>query len=212
MATPGIWQGCFDVRNRYLSCESMPTAASPSRRTAHRGTQRCPGKSVLRPPVQDPPSLGRDEQMRAERARTIATPIRACLWIRVGFMPCRESAKARPQKSLPDSRKRPLLRSAKSTSPSGWADGDSRGIGFSATRFLVASAQKQRALEGHRQPPGLRISSRANVLVLTNSLVVTNIMRMLQIAPLDIVMRSLADPTRRAVFERIARSDETHGG
>jgi DNA-binding transcriptional ArsR family regulator len=32
---------------------------------------------------------------------------------------------------------------------------------------------------------------------------------MLQVAPLDIVMRSLADPTRRAVFERIARSDET---
>ena len=32
---------------------------------------------------------------------------------------------------------------------------------------------------------------------------------MLQVAPLDIVMRSLADPTRRAVFERIARADET---
>src|SRR5215218_5709738 len=28
-------------------------------------------------------------------------------------------------------------------------------------------------------------------------------------APFDIVMRSLADPTRRAVFERIARADET---
>jgi len=32
---------------------------------------------------------------------------------------------------------------------------------------------------------------------------------MLQVAPLDVVMRSLADPTRRAVFERIARADET---
>jgi DNA-binding transcriptional ArsR family regulator len=32
---------------------------------------------------------------------------------------------------------------------------------------------------------------------------------MLQAVPLDAVMRSLADPTRRSVFERIARSDET---
>ena len=31
---------------------------------------------------------------------------------------------------------------------------------------------------------------------------------MLQAAPVDAVMRSLADPTRRAVFERIARGDE----
>jgi len=31
---------------------------------------------------------------------------------------------------------------------------------------------------------------------------------MLQIALLDVVMRSLADPTRRTVFERIARADE----
>ncbi|HEY4065634.1 MAG TPA: metalloregulator ArsR/SmtB family transcription factor [Burkholderiaceae bacterium] len=30
-----------------------------------------------------------------------------------------------------------------------------------------------------------------------------------QAVPLDVVMRSLADPTRRAVFERIARTDET---
>jgi DNA-binding transcriptional ArsR family regulator len=30
-----------------------------------------------------------------------------------------------------------------------------------------------------------------------------------QAAPLDVVMRSLADPTRRAVFERIARADES---
>jgi len=38
-----------------------------------------------------------------------------------------------------------------------------------------------------------------------------------RIVPLDAVMRTLADPTRRAVFERISRSDEisvaelTHG-
>jgi DNA-binding transcriptional ArsR family regulator len=31
---------------------------------------------------------------------------------------------------------------------------------------------------------------------------------MLQPAPIDTVMRTLADPTRRAVFERIVRSDE----
>src|SRR4051812_20833493 len=31
---------------------------------------------------------------------------------------------------------------------------------------------------------------------------------MLQIAPIDTVMRTLADPTRRAVFERVVRSDE----
>lgn len=36
-----------------------------------------------------------------------------------------------------------------------------------------------------------------------------NMTIMLQVAPLDVVMRSLADPTRRAVFERIARADET---
>ena len=31
---------------------------------------------------------------------------------------------------------------------------------------------------------------------------------MIQAAPIDAVMRTLADPTRRAVFERIVRSDE----
>jgi DNA-binding transcriptional ArsR family regulator len=31
---------------------------------------------------------------------------------------------------------------------------------------------------------------------------------MMQIAPIDTVMRTLADPTRRAVFERVVRSDE----
>ena len=31
---------------------------------------------------------------------------------------------------------------------------------------------------------------------------------MLQTAPIDAVMRALADPTRRAVFERVARSEE----
>lgn len=33
---------------------------------------------------------------------------------------------------------------------------------------------------------------------------------MMQVAGLDTVMRALADPTRRAVFERIARSDEVN--
>ncbi|NIJ18959.1 DNA-binding transcriptional ArsR family regulator [Sphingomonas naasensis] len=32
--------------------------------------------------------------------------------------------------------------------------------------------------------------------------------RMIQTSPIDSVMRALADPTRRAVFERIARADE----
>lgn len=31
---------------------------------------------------------------------------------------------------------------------------------------------------------------------------------MIEASPIDTVMRALADPTRRAVFERIARSDE----
>ena len=31
---------------------------------------------------------------------------------------------------------------------------------------------------------------------------------MMQIAPIDTVMRSLSDPTRRALFERVVRSDE----
>ncbi|TGX46571.1 transcriptional regulator [Sphingomonas naasensis] len=31
---------------------------------------------------------------------------------------------------------------------------------------------------------------------------------MIQTSPIDSVMRALADPTRRAVFERIARADE----
>src|SRR5919112_3732242 len=31
---------------------------------------------------------------------------------------------------------------------------------------------------------------------------------MIEAAPIDTVMRALADPTRRAVFERIVRSDE----
>jgi DNA-binding transcriptional ArsR family regulator len=34
-------------------------------------------------------------------------------------------------------------------------------------------------------------------------------MMIMQAAPLDAVMRSLADPTRRALLERIARADET---
>ena len=31
---------------------------------------------------------------------------------------------------------------------------------------------------------------------------------MVEAAPIDVVMRALADPTRRAVFERVVRSDE----
>jgi DNA-binding transcriptional ArsR family regulator len=31
---------------------------------------------------------------------------------------------------------------------------------------------------------------------------------MMQMSPVDAVMRTLADPTRRAVFERVVRSDE----
>jgi len=31
---------------------------------------------------------------------------------------------------------------------------------------------------------------------------------MVEVAPIDAVMRALADPTRRAAFERIVRSDE----
>jgi DNA-binding transcriptional ArsR family regulator len=34
-------------------------------------------------------------------------------------------------------------------------------------------------------------------------------MAMQQAAPLDVIMRALADPTRRAVFERIAGAEET---
>jgi DNA-binding transcriptional ArsR family regulator len=33
---------------------------------------------------------------------------------------------------------------------------------------------------------------------------------MLQAAPIDTVMRALADPTRRAVFEQVARNGETN--
>src|SRR4051794_13519164 len=45
-------------------------------------------------------------------------------------------------------------------------------------------------------------------LVLTNELVCTNAFAMIQDASVDAVMRTLADPTRRAVFERIVRSTE----
>jgi DNA-binding transcriptional ArsR family regulator len=45
-------------------------------------------------------------------------------------------------------------------------------------------------------------------LALTNALANANRFAMLQTAPLDTVMRALADPTRRSVFERIVRSDQ----
>jgi DNA-binding transcriptional ArsR family regulator len=47
-----------------------------------------------------------------------------------------------------------------------------------------------------------------NKLVLTNQLAHTNLFSMIQPATITAVMRTLADPTRRAVFERIASSDE----
>jgi DNA-binding transcriptional ArsR family regulator len=56
-----------------------------------------------------------------------------------------------------------------------------------------------------------------NELVLTNELAIANMTPMPRAAPLSAVMRTLADPTRRAVFERIIRSGEisvaelTHG-
>src|SRR2546423_15623614 len=46
-----------------------------------------------------------------------------------------------------------------------------------------------------------------NPLVLTNILVIANWLVMVEIA-IDTVMRALADPTRRAVFERVVSSEE----
>ncbi len=45
-------------------------------------------------------------------------------------------------------------------------------------------------------------------LVLTNALALTNLVVMTQPAAVDTVLRTLADPTRRAVFERIVGSEE----
>src|ERR1700722_2953928 len=45
-------------------------------------------------------------------------------------------------------------------------------------------------------------------LALTNALVNTNILIMTQTAAIDTVLRTLADPTRRAVFERVVQSSE----
>jgi DNA-binding transcriptional ArsR family regulator len=45
-------------------------------------------------------------------------------------------------------------------------------------------------------------------LALTNVLVMANVSRMMQTTAVDAVMRTLADPTRRAVFERIVKSKE----
>jgi DNA-binding transcriptional ArsR family regulator len=56
-----------------------------------------------------------------------------------------------------------------------------------------------------------------NTLALTNALVNTNIFNMRHSASVDTVMRTLADPTRRVVFERIVKAEEitvaelTHG-
>lgn len=51
-------------------------------------------------------------------------------------------------------------------------------------------------------------ASGVHELALTNRLVNTNVILMIQTASIDTVMRALADPTRRAVFERIAGSGE----
>jgi DNA-binding transcriptional ArsR family regulator len=45
-------------------------------------------------------------------------------------------------------------------------------------------------------------------LVLTNALAYTNLSDMTEAADINAVMRTLADPTRRAVFERIVSADE----
>ena len=52
------------------------------------------------------------------------------------------------------------------------------------------------------------LNLRGKELVLTNELVHTNVSDMTQTATVDAVMRALADPTRRAVFERVVQSDE----
>ena len=44
--------------------------------------------------------------------------------------------------------------------------------------------------------------------MLTNELAVANVLVMIQAAAIDTVLRTLADSTRRAVFERIVKSDE----
>jgi DNA-binding transcriptional ArsR family regulator len=47
-----------------------------------------------------------------------------------------------------------------------------------------------------------------NKLGLTNELVLTNLLAMTEATTINIVMRALADPTRRAVFERVVSADE----
>jgi DNA-binding transcriptional ArsR family regulator len=47
-----------------------------------------------------------------------------------------------------------------------------------------------------------------NKLALTNELVIANDSIMHEANPIDAVMRALADPTRRAVFERGVRAEE----
>lgn len=48
----------------------------------------------------------------------------------------------------------------------------------------------------------------ADKLALTYALALTNIKSMIPTATLNTVLRTLADPTRRAVFERIVQGDE----
>lgn len=47
-----------------------------------------------------------------------------------------------------------------------------------------------------------------NALGLTNELVSANVLAMIEAAAINAVLRTLADPTRRAVFERVVRSDD----
>ena len=58
--------------------------------------------------------------------------------------------------------------------------------------------------------PARQLSSSFEVdkIGLTNTLVSTNVSKVTATAQIDSVMRALADPTRRAVFERIVGVDE----
>jgi len=59
--------------------------------------------------------------------------------------------------------------------------------------------------ESERHAPDLGCDKQ---IVLTNQLVSANDFVMNEAAPINAVMRALADPTRRAVFERVVSSDE----
>jgi DNA-binding transcriptional ArsR family regulator len=52
------------------------------------------------------------------------------------------------------------------------------------------------------------VFDRGKQIVLTNQSVFANDFAMTEATPINAVMRALADPTRRAVFERVVSSDE----